>query len=1057
MFPLRIALVFIALGFMMENHSQIRPRHSLVFEAASASAEEPARFVARAPGYTALLSTEGVTFATGQSSIRMVFVGANPNASLVGQEHLETRVTYILGEDPATWRTNVPTYSKVQLRNAYPGIDVVYYSSQGHLEYDFVVNPGADAGLIHLAIEGARQLSTDSAGDLVMTTSDGEFHQRQPQAHQLHKNAAREVRSRYVLGGERNISLAVDNYDRGQVLWIDPVITYSTYLGGPGNDAVTGLAADSAGYLYVAGWTESTSFPGAVSSKSGTGGGTDAFVAKLSPTGAVVYLTYLGGRGDDRALAIGLDPSGCPVVTGRASSTDFPVSMATQASLAGGRNAFLTKLNPQGNGVVFSTYMGGNGIDDSNGLAIDIQGNIYVAGDTTSANFPTLNAFQNRLLGLQNAFVAKWTGAGRLVFSTYLGGSGTDSASGVAVDPFGGIYVAGGTTSRDFPVANAFQPHNAGGQDAFITKLNSQGSGLLYSTYFGGSSGTVSDPEMATAIAVDSTGSAYIAGFTSSPDLLLVNPLQASRHGTADAFATKISASGTAVEYSTYLGGSSGVDRATAIVVDGIGSAYIAGYTASSDFPVTAAIQGSLAGAYDAFLVRLAPPGNSLLLGTYIGGLDIDAANAVAVDGAGNTYVGGQTQSYNFPTLAASQPYMPSLMSGFVLKIATLLVNPQLVSPADNAILSSPLISFAWNAVSGAQDYWIDIGTSLCGSDIYGGYTGGVTSKSVDLTHFLNGQPIYVQLYSKFPGINLIGGTGKMYQFATQGPNLVLISPTPNAVLATSPVTFTWSPVAGANDYWIDIGTSLYGSNIYGGYTGGATSKSADLTRFLNGQPIYLQLYSKFSGINLVGGTGTIYQFATQSPNPVLISPAANAVLATSPVTFTWSPVAGANDYWIDIGTSLYGSDIYGGYTAGATSQSVNLSQFLNGQPIYLQLYSKFPGVGLVPGTGNRYQFGTQSPNPVLISPATNALLPSYVTFAWNPVTGAQDYWIDIGTSLNGSDIYGGYTGGAVSKSVTLGTSLSGRPIYVQLYAKFSGVGLIAGSGNHYQFSSGVY
>ena len=957
MFPLRIALVFIALGFAMENHSQIRPRHSLVFEAASASAEEPARFVARTPGYTALLSTEGVTFATGQSSIRMVFVGANPNASLVGQEHLETRVTYILGEDPATWRTNVPTYSKVQLRNAYPGIDVVYYSSQGHLEYDFVVNPGADASLIHLAIEGARQLSTDSAGDLVMTTSDGEFHQRQPQAHQLHKNAAREVRSRYVLGGERDVSLTVDNYDRGQVLWIDPVITYSTYLGGPGYDAVTGLAADSAGYLYVAGWTESTSFPGAVSSKSGTGGGTDAFVAKLSPTGAVVYLTYLGGRGDDRALAIGLDPSGCPVVTGRTSSTDFPVSMATQASLAGGRNAFLTKLNPQGNGVVFSTYMGGNGIDDSNGLAIDIQGNIYVAGDTTSANFPTLNAFQNRLLGLQNAFVAKWTGAGRLVFSTYLGGSGTDSASGVAVDPFGGIYVAGGTTSRDFPVANAFQPHNAGGQDAFITKLNSQGSGLLYSTYFGGSSGTVSDPEMATAIAVDSTGSAYIAGFTSSPDLLLVNPLQASRHGTADAFATKISASGTAVEYSTYLGGSSGVDRATAIVVDGIGSAYIAGYTASSDFPVTAAIQGSLAGAYDAFLVRLAPPGNSLLFATYIGGLDIDAANALALDAAGNIYVGGQTQSNNFPTVAPWQAYLPAMMSGFVLKIPTQLVNPQLVSPANGTVLSSPLISFAWNAVAGAQDYWIDIGTSLYGSDICGGYTAGATSKSADLSHFLNGQTIYVQLYSKFPGINLIAGTGRIYQFATQNPNPVLTSPAANAVLATSPVTFTWNPVAGAQDYWIDIGTSLYGSNIYGGYTGGATSKSADLSLFLNGQTIYVQLYAKFAGLGLVAGTGNHYQFATQNPNPVLTSPAANAVLATSPVTFTWNPVAGVQDYWIDVGTTLYGSDIYGGYTGGAASKSVNLSVSLSGRTIYVQLYAKFPGINLVPGSGSHYQF----------------------------------------------------------------------------------------------------
>ena len=484
---------------------------------------------------------------------------------------------------------------------------------------------------------------------------------------------------------------------------------------------------------------------------------------------------------------------------------------------------------------------------------------------------------------------------------------------------------------------------------------------MLYSTYFGGSGGTVSDPEMAAAVAVDATGSAYIAGFTSSPDFPLVNPLQASRHGTADAFASKISASGTAVEYSTYLGGSSSVDRATAITVDGIGSAYIAGYTASSDFPVTGAIQGSLAGAYDAFLVRLAPPGNSLLFGTYIGGLDIDAANALAVDGAGNTYVGGQTQSYNFPTVAAWQAYMPALMSGFVLKISTLLGNPQLVSPADGMVLSSPLITFAWNAV------------------------------------------------------------------------------------------------AGANDYWIDVGTAIYGSNIYGGYTAGATSRSVDLSQFLNGQTISVQLYSIFPGVNPIAGTGRMYQFSTQSTNPVLISPTANTVLATSSVTFAWNLVPGANDYWIDIGRSLYGSDIYGGYTAGATSQSVTLSQFLNGQPIYLQLYSKFPGVGLVPGTGNRYQFGTQSPNPVLISPATNALLPSYVTFAWNPVTGAQDYWIDIGTSLNGSDIYGGYTGGAVSKSVTLGTSLSGRPIYVQLYAKFSGVGLIAGSGNHYQFSSGVY
>ena len=222
------------------------------------------------------------------------------------------------------------------------------------------------------------------------------------------------------------------------------------------------------------------------------------------------------------------------------------------------------------------------------------------------------------------------------------------------------------------------------------------------------------------------------------------------------------------------------------------------------------------------------------------------------------------------------------------------------------------------------------------------------------------------------------------------------------------------------------------------------------------GQTIYVQLYSIFPGVNPIAGTGRMYQFPTQSTNPVLISPTANSVLTTSSVTFTWNPVAGANDYWIDVGTALYGSNIYGGYTAGAASKSVNLNQFLNGQPIYVQLYSKFPGINPVPGTGNHYQFGTQSQNPVLISPGNNSLLPANVTFTWAPVAGANDYWIDIGTGLNGSDIYGGYTGGAVSTSVNLSNALNGRTVYVQLYAKYPGINPVPGSGNHYQFTASV-
>ena len=310
-------------------------------------------------------------------------------------------------------------------------------------------------------------------------------------------------------------------------------------------------------------------------------------MAKLNQAGtAIVYVTYLGGRSADYALGLAVDHSASAVLTGWTLSSDFPVVAAAQPHLAGSRNAFVAKLNPAGTGLVFGTYLGGSGSDDGNAIALDATGNIYLAGDTTSTNFPTVNAIQKSLAGLENAFVAKLSSSGAVAYSTYYGGSAIDSATAIAVDTTGNAYLAGGTWSSNLPVVSAFQSHNAGGQDAFVAKLNATGSALLYSTYLGGSGGNATYAETATGIGVDSGGSAYVTGVTSSSNFPVVSAAQGALNGASDAFVAKLNTAGSALVYSTYLGGSSGVDNATAIAVDSAGDAYAVGFTASSDFPL---------------------------------------------------------------------------------------------------------------------------------------------------------------------------------------------------------------------------------------------------------------------------------------------------------------------------------------------------------------------------------------------------------------------------------------------------------------------------------------
>ena len=630
------------------------------------------------------------------TALRMRLVGANASAKVTGADELPGKSNYFTGNDPKKWRTNVPTYAKVRYQNVYPGVDLVYYGSQGgQLEYDFVVAPGADPSAIVLGVAAGLSrhrsgknggvkppLQIAADGDLVVNTSGGEVRFNKPVLYQPATNDGQlttdlgqrtRVDGHYLLNSKHEISFEVAAYDHTKPLVIDPVLSYSTYLGGStGGDFGLGIALDSSGNAYVTGDTWSTDFPTVnplqPTNKQASVRPT-AFVTKLNAAGsALVYSTYLGGSNawdpnyfysGDYGQSIAVDSAGNAYVLGRTSATDFPTVNPIQPSYGGGRfDAFVAKLNSAGSALVYSTYLGGSGEENVVGLskiAIDPSGNAYVTGDTDSTNFPTTpGAFQTVCggsCGGGTAFVSKVNASGSaLVYSTYLGGSSSDIGNGIAVDSLGNAYVTGYTSSTDFPTANPLQATKRGTFNAFVSKLNAAGSALDYSTYLGGSGYF----DQGSGIAVDPSGSAYVAGYTESTDFPTVNPLQPTNHGGDDAFVSKLNAAGSALVYSTYLGGS-GNDVCWDIAVDSVGNAYVTGQTRSNDFPTVNPLQATdKAYPYDnAFVAELNAAGSALVYSTYLGGSPGNSGYGITADSSGNAYVtgytGGYTASDDFP------------------------------------------------------------------------------------------------------------------------------------------------------------------------------------------------------------------------------------------------------------------------------------------------------------------------------------------------------------------------------------------------------------------------
>jgi uncharacterized protein (TIGR03437 family) len=595
-------------------------------------------------------------------SASLDLLGANPSPEIVGLDELAGKSNYFIGNNPAQWHIGIKTFARVRYKDIYPGIDLLYYGRQHHLEYDFVVSSDSDPRQIRFKIGGKGRVGLDPAGDLLLQTGDRQIQLRRPAIYQQIEQRRHEVSGAYRIQDDE-VHFEIASYDHSKPLVIDPVLIYSTYLGGSGIDTATGIAVDSAGNAYVVGTTQSQDFPTVNPEQPALHGNPNVFVSKISADGSsLLYSTYIGGSSLELSPGIAVDTAGNVYIAGYTSSADFPTVNPIEAYKPGtcapfetppcGGYAFVAKLNASGSKLIYSTYLGFGG---ASGIAIDAAGNAYVGGVTSSPDFPTINPLQPNV---GSGFVTKLNVSGSaLVYSTFLDGA----VSGIAVDPAGNAYITGQTTG--FPLVNPLQSKFSG---SFVAKINASGSALVYATYLGGTGPSNSG----LAIAVDTGGNAYVTGVTDSSDFPTVNAIQPKYAGglcdyqgpcsPSDAFVAKINATGSALIYSTYLGGS-GDEAGRAIAVDSAGNAYVTGGTGSTNFPIANALQvegGTITSVNTIFVTALNSSGSAFLYSTYLGN-EGSAGDGIAVDAAGNVYVAGATSYGNpggFPTVNALQP-----------------------------------------------------------------------------------------------------------------------------------------------------------------------------------------------------------------------------------------------------------------------------------------------------------------------------------------------------------------------------------------------------------------
>jgi len=661
----------------------------LYFMANQGQADEQALFYARTSRYTLWVTKEGLIFdsicrgneptptdssprralkeeaESERAAPRLVFLNSNRNPKVTALEPSEHKVNYFIGNDPAKWKSDIPTSLAVLCEEVYPGIDLKIYGSEQQIEYDWIVKPGAHYQDIRFEYRDAEKAEVDGEGSLVIETKFGRLVNKKPSSHQRIGGETTPIGSHYLALGSGVFAYTVSVHRLDRELVIDPLIlVYSTYLGGSNYDHGYAIAVDKNGAAYVTGETQSTNFPVKAPYQSALKNGVfnDAFVAKFAPAGnALVYSTYLGGSYGEHGKGIAVDGAGAVYVTGWTGSQDFPLQNPFQNAPKKNPEAYISKLSPAGNALVYSSYLGGSDSEWATAIAVDASGAAYLTGWTKSTDFPLLNPIQNARGGNEDAFVSKIAPAGNaLVYSTYLGGLQDEEGLGIAVDSGGSAYLTGWTWSPNFPLLNPYQ-NALKYEDAFVAKLAPAGNALVYSTYLGGWWF-----DSAHGIAVDSAGAAYVTGWTQSNDFPLMNPYKSAFNGGTykDAFLTKLSPQGNSLSYSTYLGGWNN-DQANKVAVDSSGAAYVTGFTDSNDFPSKNPLSeqdGSI------FLTKFTPQGNALAYSTLFGESANERGEGVAVDGNGAAYVVGWTDSKTFPTQNPFQKAIKGKRDAFVAK-----------------------------------------------------------------------------------------------------------------------------------------------------------------------------------------------------------------------------------------------------------------------------------------------------------------------------------------------------------------------------------------------------
>jgi Beta-propeller repeat len=635
----------------------------LGFEPNVGQADPEARFVAHAPGLNLFLTARGAVWtippetpAGPPRAVQLSALGASRRVRLEALERLAGNANYLIGSTPERWHTDIPTYRQVVHHGLYRGVDLVSHGDRGAFEFDFAVAPGGDAAAIAFRIDGADRLTLDASGDLRIQVGTRELRLKHPEIYQERAGRRERVEGRYLLAGSV-VRFRLGVRDPHAPLLIDPVLNYAVALGGSDADQGKGVAVDAAGEAFIVGSASSLDFPLKAPFQPAFGGGSsDAFVAKLSADGAtLLYSTYLGGGQDDFGAGIAVGADGTATVTGYTKSIDFPVKIPFQRMYGGGLfDAFVTRLSPDGSNLAYSTYYGGNDLDQGLAIAVDVAGRAFLTGGTSSANLPSVAPVQAQFQGIEDAFLAIFSPDGTTVqMATYLGGSDSDLGWAITTDALGQVYLAGSTSSLNFPLANPYQPTYRGNQDAFLTMINPADAGLVFSTYFGGS-----NEDTGRAVAVDAKGIIYLAGGTYSGDLFVNQPfrgvaVQPAIAGDKDGYLIAIDLATPDAPIKTFYGGSD-ADEVIALALDGAGNIYLAGETFSTDFPVSTPLQQP-DGGDNAFLVNLVDGGSQIGWATLLGGSADDKAYGVTTDDAGAIFVVGTTSSADFPGLRSEK------------------------------------------------------------------------------------------------------------------------------------------------------------------------------------------------------------------------------------------------------------------------------------------------------------------------------------------------------------------------------------------------------------------